>query len=1112
MLRQEIPGYCTLCRSRCGTMNVVENGRLVAVKNNPDHPTGKATCLKGRAAPEIAHSARRLTTPLKRTAPRGAKDPGFVPISWEEALDTVAGRLSAIKAESGAESVAFSVTSPSSSTVSDNYDWIWRFIRTFGSPNAIFSTELCNWHKDYAHAFTFGCPTPTADYRNADVVILWGHNPSNVWLAQAEAISAAQARGARIVVIDPRQTATARTADLWLQVKPGTDAALAMGVSREMIARGLFNHDFVRDYSNAALLVREDNGLFLRGCDVGNAEKPDAYMVWNADEGRAVPLGTHSDESFLERSGPRAIAGVDGTIACRTAFDHFAEAVEPYDPETVERICGVKREQIPALAEMLGAAGAIAYHAWTGVAHHRNATQIERSIATLYALTDSFDKPGGNVRHPAHPVSKMHDVSMIPEETRKKALGLDRRPLGPPTEGWITGTDFCDAVLDEQPYAVRALFSFGSNLLVSQPHGGRGRQALEALDFHVHCNMFMNPTAEYADIILPVSVPWENEGLRVGFEISHEAQEMIQLRRPMIPRLGECRSDTEIVFALAQRLGMEEAFFGGDIEAGNNHILSPLGLTMEDLRGKPGGVRMPLPRAYQKYQKTGFMTETGRVEFYSEKLHRHGYPAVPQFVPPVDAGDDYPIMMFSVNNGYFCHSQQRGIASLRTRRPDPLAALHPDTAAKHGIADGDWIKVTTKRGHFQIKAQLDATIARDTLASDYGWWEPANDLGLGAVGTSPLPGATSYNEVIPDRERDPVSGGLPLRSTRCRVEKLASAGWQGLRSFRVRDKQLVTPEIASIELATVDGAHVPPFLAGQSITIALPEGQRSYSLTSPPLHNGSDSFTIAVRRIDDGAVSPAIVDTLAIGDVVELGAPTGRFVIPQRNEFPVVMIAGGIGITPFISYLRSLPGEGEGAPPRILLLYYCRERENVAFLDELDEYSMHNPHVELRLFLRNPSGRCGRHPIGQGRYASDHVDQALIDARARFYICASEGMIEGVTQDLKTRGVPAFEIFSERFVSPMDVAADVSNLSPREVTFARSGRKLTWKPQEGSLLQMAEASGISLPSGCRVGQCESCATRVLQGSVMHLSKVDLAEDNICLTCIGVPVSDLVLDA
>ncbi|MEP3145433.1 hypothetical protein [Qipengyuania citrea] len=86
MLRQEIPGYCTLCRSRCGTMNVVENGRLVAVKNNPDHPTGKATCLKGRAAPEIAHSARRLTTPLKRTAPRGAKDPGFVPRGGERCL------------------------------------------------------------------------------------------------------------------------------------------------------------------------------------------------------------------------------------------------------------------------------------------------------------------------------------------------------------------------------------------------------------------------------------------------------------------------------------------------------------------------------------------------------------------------------------------------------------------------------------------------------------------------------------------------------------------------------------------------------------------------------------------------------------------------------------------------------------------------------------------------------------------------------------------------------------------------------------------------------------------------------------------------------------------
>jgi anaerobic selenocysteine-containing dehydrogenase/ferredoxin-NADP reductase len=1108
--REEIAGFCTLCRSRCGTINTIENGRLTEVRNDSLHPTGKATCAKGRAAPEIAHSARRLKTPLKRTAPKGAAEPAFVEISWDEAFDTIAERLSTIKSESGPESVAFSMTSPSSSSVSDGHEWIWRFIRLFGSPNTVYSTEICNWHKDYAHVFTFGCATPTADYRNSDLIILWGHNPSNVWLAQAEAITAAKSRGARLVIVDPRRTAMSSMADLHLQVRPGTDGALAMGVSRELITRDLFHKDFVLKYTNAPLLVRHDNGKFLRVRDVENFADFDDYVVWDDVSGRLLPASSGVNLPSLECAHLREASPLAGGVPCSTAFELFKQSTADFDKASVAKICGIEPQQISALADMIGAAGSIAYHAWTGVGQHVNATQTERAIATLYALTDSFDKPGGNVRHASHPVVKLHDISMIPAPIRKKALGLEKRPLGPPAEGWITGSDFYDAVLDHRPYKIRGLFSFGANLLVSQPNPERGRQALDALEFHVHCNIFMNPTAELGDIILPVSVPWENEALRIGFEITHEAQEHIQYRASLLSRLGQSRSDTEIVFSLATRLGLGDEFFNGDIEAANSFLLKPLGLTLEELRKHPEGIRLPLGRNFQKYKSQGFATETRRAELYSERLLRNGYSPVPEFVPPPGVTEDFPIVMFSANSGYFCHSQHRGITTLRARRRDPSGSIHPLTARQNGIEDGDWMKVVTERGRFQIRAQVSDIVAPNILASDYGWWEPANDLGLSATGTQALAENTTYNQVISDERRDPISGSLPLRSTNCRIEKLSTARWSGSEPFVVVDKRQITPDTVSLKLVPKRKKALPAFLAGQSISVGVSGGQRSYSLTSPP-ESGRDAFTVAVKRVDKGQVSPAIVDDLSSGDEVQLGTPTGSFIIPGRNEFPIVMIAGGIGITPFMSYLRSSPSSFQGAPPRIVLLYYCRDPANTAFFQELDDLANGNPKLDIRLFLENESEiRFGPKAAQKGRFQPSHVDQSLIDARARFYICGVGEMIKFVERELVKSGVPKFEIFSERFISP--VSSVSSSLSSREVTFARSKRTLTWTPEIGSLLALAEKSGLTLSSGCRVGQCESCATRILDGTVLHVSEVELTEDGTCLTCVSVPTSDVVLDA
>src|SRR5262249_34681661 len=160
---------------------------------------------------------------------------------WDEALDEVAVRLGRIAVESGPEAVAFAVTSPSGTPLSDSIDWIERFIRLFGSPNICYSTENCNWHKDFAHAFTFGCGLPVPDSAGTDLAVLWGHNPAESWLAQSAALAEAGAKGAALAVVDPRRSAAARDAQHWLRVLPGTDAALALGTANLIIHSGRFD-------------------------------------------------------------------------------------------------------------------------------------------------------------------------------------------------------------------------------------------------------------------------------------------------------------------------------------------------------------------------------------------------------------------------------------------------------------------------------------------------------------------------------------------------------------------------------------------------------------------------------------------------------------------------------------------------------------------------------------------------------------------------------------------------------------------------------------------------------------------------------------------------------
>ena len=243
-VKKFVRGYCALCTAHCATVATVENGRVTRLDPDHDHPNGGVICVKGKAAPELVYNPDRLNYPLKRTRPKGDPDPAWQRVSWDEALDDIAQRLIAIRDRYGAKAVALAKGTKSGTSVDDVERWLGRFLYLFGSPNWVSTTHVCNWHRDTGFSFTFGTNLPTPDLAHSKTFLLWGHNPSATSLVLAHDIVAARARGMKTVVVDPRRIGIGSQADMLLQVRPGTDGALALALDplshgRELVRRGI---------------------------------------------------------------------------------------------------------------------------------------------------------------------------------------------------------------------------------------------------------------------------------------------------------------------------------------------------------------------------------------------------------------------------------------------------------------------------------------------------------------------------------------------------------------------------------------------------------------------------------------------------------------------------------------------------------------------------------------------------------------------------------------------------------------------------------------------------------------------------------------------------------
>lgn len=789
--------FCALCIARCGAIATVEEGRFVALDPDPAHPTGQALCAKGRAAPELVHHPERLTHPLRRTRPKGDPDPGWERIGWDEALDLTAARLRKIADRDGPEAIAFRVSSPSTTGIGGALGWVLRLKNALGSPNYSNNIELCGWGRYYATSYTFGTGSvgirtghAMPDLAHTGCVLLWGYNPNHTRLSHATLILEALKRGAKLIVVDPRRAGFANRADVWLRVRPGSDGALALGIAHVMIQRGWYDRDFLREWSNGPLLVRADNGRYLTERDVSPEGSSNRLFAWDTGANRLTaydPATGHYEatSAAIALEGEYRVATPSSDILCRPAFQLYADLCRRYPPETVSALTWVNAAQIEETARLLWHARPVSYYAYAGHEQQANVTQTARAMSLLYALTGSFDAEGGNVMFPTVPAASITGEDLPNAKTLASVVGVDTRPLGPARFGSVTIHDLYSAILDKKPYAVRGMLGFGANSLVAQIDPIRGRQALATLEFHAHADLFMNPTAEMADIVFPAASAFECDALHMGFEPSADGSTRVQWRPPVLPPPGEARSDTRIVFDLALRLGFGEHFWQGDIDAGYRHQLAPSGIALETLKATPGGVTVAVPVRYAKHAEPGangaargFPTPTRKVELYSQVLLEHGYNPLPDFeepgVSPVSRPDlviRYPLILTGSKNTLYCDSQHRGLPSLRKRALDPEVELHSDAARSRGIAPGDWVTIESPNGGMRARARFNDSLDPRVICAPHGWWEPCAELG--APGYDPFSAdGSNYNLLIGADVLDPISGTASNRAWLCEVRQV----------------------------------------------------------------------------------------------------------------------------------------------------------------------------------------------------------------------------------------------------------------------------------------------------------------------------------------------------
>ncbi len=368
---------------------------------------------------------------------------------------------------------------------------------------------------------------------------------------------------------------------------------------------------------------------------------------------------------------------------------------------------------------------------------------------------------------------------------------------------------------------------------------------------------------------------------------------------------------------------------------------------------------------------------------------------------------------------------------------------------------------------------------------------------------------------------------------RCQEAEQGKLHWNGYRKFAVARKSRECDDVWAFYLKPHDGKSLPAFKPGQYLTFQLDlPGRdkplvRCYSLSESP--HRSDYYRVTIKQekappdrpeLPPGAGSSYFAEVVKEGDILNVKAPTGHFYLDMTKSNPVVLIAGGVGITPMLCMANAITASG--TKREVFFFFGVRnQREHIHKL-ELEKLAAENDNIHLHVCYSKPGTNdiLGRDYHHEGRVGIERLKEILPSNNFEYYLCGNGAFMKSITDGLEAWGVPEKEVHFEAF-GPATVkkktaaptASETAFLAKLQVTFARSGKTVRWEPSAGNLLEFAQAQGVRIDSGCCAGSCGSCLVAIKSGAVDYLKAPDAEpEQGACLTCICRPKGDLVLDA
>ena len=710
-----ITSTCTECLVQCGSLIHMDGDAVLKITGNPDHPASQgAFCVKGANAPLAnRNSPMRITHPLRRVGARG--EGKWERISWDEALEGIALRLGEVKARHGGTAIA-----GASATFSQSRGTAMRLLlRCLGSPNYMINQDMCHGGRATAAVLTGFGGAPGGELAHARVILVVGKSPSESDVIEWKHIKEAKAAGAKLIVIDPRNTKIARLADLWLTPKTGTDVALALSLAHVMFSEDLINHDFVEQWCSGTEALR-----------ARAAEYP-----------------------------PERAADITGVPA--TAIAEAARIFATGGPASMVLGHGID-------AHAGGVDTAMAFQALLGLTGNIDRPGSNRAAKQIPGYRGGFAYFSSGVEF------------QLPLELDQKILGGERFPLW---TGADTYSHTChnpavfDAIETGLPYPVRAMLISGTNLVCTYPDQERTVAALKKLDLLVVAADQMTPTAELADFFLPKTTLLEEEEL-----LSSQSQPCLQLTQRVFAPLGEAKNDLEIAIALRDKLRSHglieyELMPWQDAAAYLDYALANTGVSLETLRDKG---YVAIPYGYEEYKKAGFKTPSKKFEFSSSRRQQAGHDPLPAYQPPAYAGvTGFDLTLLTgIRSLALHHSRFHNHAWARRMKNAPELVIHPDTAARLNIGRDDWVWVQTrhKTPRALLKAKLSDEVPSHIVATGMGWWFPELSGPEHGVPLFNIGSSMAYGP-----EFDPICGSpSESRNTACRIARADPAEIAGL--------------------------------------------------------------------------------------------------------------------------------------------------------------------------------------------------------------------------------------------------------------------------------------------------------------------------------------------